>query len=395
LYPLRINSNLVAMRSRHILILAVALILSSCIDPFDLDTENYDDVLVVDGMISSGLGPHSVILSKTGGIDSLNFQYYEGCTVRITDDEGSFVDLDELGEGVYQTKPLEFEGVPGRKYSVFIETPEGKSYLSDPQLMLPSVGIDSVYYEYDMREELDFPLGREGYQFFVDTKESDRDSTYFLWRVENTFKFNADFTVEFYYTNGNFFEFPAPNIWSTCYSTNKILDVFTENTLNRSKPRIDKQPLHFEDTYSRALSRRYSLLVEQLVISEKAYDYWQRIRKLKESQGSVFAQQPYQIRGNVYGAEDDEEVILGYFTVAGKSEKRIFLRWKDGPMRYPECQITDVEREAVGWLRFSRANEWPVYLTLDAAGRLARPPISCMDCRTRGGYLNKPAFWID
>ena len=73
----------------------------------------------------------------------------------------------------------------------------------------------------------------------------------------------------------------------------------------------------------------------------------------------------------------------------------IFLRWKDGPMRYPECQITDVEREAVGWLRFSRANEWPVYLTLDAAGRLARPPISCMDCRTRGGYLNKPAFWID
>lgn len=383
------------MNFRLLYLVSLFAVLAGCIDEFDLNTENYDDILVIDGMITSGMGPHSVILSKTGGIDSLSFQPFENCSVRIVDNQGNYVDLTEQGEGVYATKPLEFEGIVGREYHVMIQTPDGKSYMSDEQEMLPAVGIDSVYYEYDSREELDFPLGREGYQFYVDTKESERDSTFFLWRLENTFKFNADFTVEYYYTDGNFFEFPAPNIWMTCYSTNKILDVFTENTLNRSNPRIDKFPLHFEDTYTRALSRRYSLLVQQLVISENAYDYWQRISKLKESQGSVFAQQPYQIRGNVYNAEDDEEVTLGYFTVAGKSEKRIFLRWKDGPMRYKECVITDVEREAVGWLRFSRENEWPVYLTLDEGGRLARPSISCLDCRTRGGYLNKPEFWID
>ncbi len=101
--------------------------------------------------------------------------------------------------------------------------------------------------------------------------------------------------------------------------------IYTGRTKSLNIPKIDKYALHYVNTETIQLSVKYSLLVRQFTISEEAYSFWDGLAEQNSEQETLYASQPYQISGNVKNMNDDTEPVLGYFMVAGISEKRIFV----------------------------------------------------------------------
>ncbi|RLD45961.1 MAG: hypothetical protein DRI88_08155, partial [Bacteroidetes bacterium] len=109
-------------------------------------------------------------------------------------------------------------------------------------------------------------------------------------------------------------------------------------------------------------------------------------------------QQPYQIKGNVHNVDNGEDVLLGYFLVAGVSEKRIFVNRPlstEVEFYYGICVLNDRDYDAYRALGWTGPAVWPLYVTTDSDNRRALPDQRCMDCRLKGGTIEKPDFWTD
>ena len=114
----------------------------------------------------------------------------------------------------------------------------------------------------------------------------------------------------------------------------------------------------------------------------------------------MFTKQPYQIRGNVKRTDDPGEPVLGYFLVAGKSEKRVFV---DRPIELDyyytdDCNLITEDLMTMLWLMIE---QWPVLLagkitTYGHTPALVADP-ACIDCREEyaGATIFEPPFWIE
>ena len=117
-------------------------------------------------------------------------------------------------------------------------------------------------------------------------------------------------------------------------------------------PKIDRYALHYINTQTRQLSVRYSLLVKQYTIGKEAYVFWNGLEEQNSDQESLYTSQPYQINGNVKNIDNNTEPVLGYFLVAGVSEKRIFVDRPKYPilLRYSVCLLNEADFESYGQL---------------------------------------------
>jgi hypothetical protein len=158
---------------------------------------------------------------------------------------------------------------------------------------------------------------------------------------------------------------------------------------------LEAFPLNYVSTETRELSIRYSLFVEQLTISEGAFNFWSSIREQNSEAGELYTRQPYQIRGNISNPDDPDELVLGYFMAAGTKSKRIFLNRPMPPvnMRYPVCTLTEADYMNFGTIFLTKESEWPVYATFDNNGGNALPGQECMDCTLSDGTIVMPEFW--
>src|SRR6266702_670947 len=86
----------------------------SCVDPYLLSSSQYQEAIVIEGMITDQPGPYEVKISKTTPINdqSGDFILVTGATVIIHDDIGNTEVLDEKSSGSYYTKT--FQGIIGR-----------------------------------------------------------------------------------------------------------------------------------------------------------------------------------------------------------------------------------------------------------------------------------------
>lgn len=381
------------MSNKLFYILAL-LALSACIEPFELENNGYDRLLVVDGNINNGPGPYTVKLSTSASIDRISYQPLTDCVVEIIDGDNNKYLLQETQAGQYETDSTALTGEVGQSYQLKITTPDGKNYASTIDSIRPAIKIDEVYAEYEEKSVFDSPILRYGYQFYLDASLPDNDDRFIIWQLTSTYKFSADFMI-FYYYDGSVKPFPKEDSLYYCYKTERVPGIYTHSTKALSSPEIKRKKLHYVDTRTRALTLNYSLLVNQYIVSEDVHEYWNSLNEINQSQGTVFAQQPYQVRGNIVCTSDTTESVLGHFTVAGLSQKRVFVKWNEEYWAYPECVITDVETMAYGDIFRSRPNQWPILITQSADGARAVVAPFCIDCRTTGAQLEKPSFWID
>ena len=344
------------------------LLLSMCIDRINLDESlSGAPLLVVDGVITNADEPYTVKLSYTSSsLKSYEGDALSGAAVYITDEEGNRADLTETNtfDGEYKTDPSLFRGEIGKTYQLHIISPDGKTYVSLPETMPEVAILDSVYFELESRPyetSLGTLLDEWGLQFYLNTGSGENKPAYYRWSWRETYEFTAPLTT------------PMQLNVPVCYqSGTRVRDLNIASTQGLSRDRIARRKINFVEKSGRKLQRRYSLLVQQYSLSERAYTFWENVQEQQENAGSVFAPPPSPIPGNMSRVDDDRELVLGYFQVSAVTENRVFVTRSEvpaGPGGAPGGSDGCIEGEEP-------------------------PPDYCYDCTLLPGTTTEvPSFW--
>jgi hypothetical protein len=129
--PLLLNHKI-----KFISLIIFLLITVSCFqDPVNIDLSEFGPTIVIEGNITDHPGPHSVRISRTAKYsDPDNFPSVSGATVRIEDNLGNSIPLQEIGTGRYQTSSI--RGIPGRTYTLTVND-SGDKYTASSTMPQP------------------------------------------------------------------------------------------------------------------------------------------------------------------------------------------------------------------------------------------------------------------
>jgi hypothetical protein len=401
---------MVKVRTGSVFLIVAVFILSTCIDPYTPKLNGYQSLLVVDGLITDANTSYTVKLSSTFQDLNAGSSPVQDASVFITDDNGTASFLNNLGNGIYKTDSLVFQGILGKTYVLHIHTYQGEEYESDPCLMHPVPEIDSVYFAKDQQFVSNGTEMQEGLSIYLDAAAGDNNS-YYRWDFEETWKFSIPIPKRYDYINKSTFK-PVEKVKEYCWKSMKSADLIVRSVNSGQSSRIVKEPITFIGTgESDRLMMEYSILIRQYSISYNDYNFWDNLKKVNETGSDIFASQPYSVISNIHNITDPKEKVLGYFQVSAVKEKRIFISFNDiVKMHLPfyhanQCQRIEDGPE-IGGIPFDEL--YRIYcVTSDyefiepeynpETGGLeflvfARP--ECANCELTG-TMTKPDFWID
>jgi hypothetical protein len=361
----------------RLLILLLLVIISGCIVEYFPKMNDYEELLVVDGLITDQPGINTIKLSKSLPLwNRYKEKPLNNCIVSISDDIGQVFTLKEIKSGTYVTDSTTFRGIIGRTYSLHIKSTVDSityTYNSTPMLMKPVPKIDSIYYEKKVFNTKYRNV--TGCQIFLDTHDPLNNCRYFRWNYSETWEIHL----------------PSVVTHRICWLSDKSKDISIKNTTILSESRITRFPIKTISDPNDRLSVKYSILVNQLSLNDDEYLYWERLKNTAEQVGGLYDQVPSIIPNNLHCEEDPEKPVLGYFSVSALSSKRIFIK-DNFDWVYTECSMDTIY--GTGPLPIL---DVPVFVVKDNTmlyppHRIVTYKESCTDCRKRGTEV-KPTFW--
>ncbi|MFT5167372.1 MAG: hypothetical protein ACI8P3_002609 [Saprospiraceae bacterium] len=269
-----------------IILAIILLMLSSCQDVIDLDVPDGEVQLVVDGWLTDQEGEKQVLLSTTANyFDNTETPFVANAQVVIYNQDGAVETLAEKSNGVYVT---DFVGQIGETYHLYIRTASGEEYESNPEELRAVPAITAVYSEF--KEETAFE--DEGYYVSIDTNEPLGVGDHYRWKQ---------------YVNGEYLNKPFDLLYAS--------DEF-----------VDGNPiLGFEVTINEPLELGDDYLIQQLSISEEAFEFFSQLQTQTAFIGSLFDSPPAALNGNIVNLDPSGKKALGYFGVSAVSEKGMVI----------------------------------------------------------------------
>ncbi|MEN8117774.1 MAG: DUF4249 domain-containing protein [Bacteroidota bacterium] len=406
-------------------IFLVFLTFYSCLEPFDATVgDKANSLLVVDGLISNEEIPYTVRLTRTVSNIDQGIIPVTGATVTIEDHLGLKTVLTETEDGIYETDPDEFVGMPGNEYRLSIKTKEGKRYQSELCKMPQPSEIDEVYFAPGNETESIETSGFNGVGMYISGHVNSDDVEYLRWSFNEDWKFQVPFGPD---------EIPAPcdemvpviqkkYCWKSSISNEILLQSFNSQT----ERKVQDKELYFINTeLTDKLLIRYSSLIKQYSISREEYDFWRKMEMANPDVGDIFGEQPFAVTGNIKRIDNPDEKVLGYFQVAGCATKRIYINFGEVhelklPMfnSYARCSydslmldklnagsdpenpayecIYDIYDEFVLSGKYGYDYAFPILAGgfSEKVIGLALTTPKCTDC-TLAGDLNPPDFWSE
>ncbi|MCD6598945.1 MAG: DUF4249 domain-containing protein [Bacteroidales bacterium] len=405
------------MNKFFLFISILGLTLNTCIDPYVLNLNEYESLLVVDGLITDEPVPYTIKLSRTFQDQDTLPTMVSNAEVSVKDDKGNITIFNEEEKGIYRTNPGNLIGKIGKTYTLHIKTNDGLEYESEPCLMTEVPGIDSIYYAPDKEFFNNGTEEESGIRILIDSGNETTDCKYYRWEFEEVWKFKVPYPVGYKFIGGEqLISIPVENHIGWKYSNST--EVLIHSSELQLTDQVNKQALKFiASAKSDRLSQQYSILVKQYSLSETEYAYWKSLKQVSESGGDIFEKQPYFITGNIHSQNNKNEKILGFFQVSAVKQKRKYITRKelidyDLPYyRYPCALIKmgpidyeDPEGQSMGPLpTFQEIYDdytgigyifvYGEYFGL-ALERLVFTTKRCSDCRETGDP-EKPGFWVD
>lgn len=378
--------------SKFHIILLFLLACTSCIEPYEPEIREQQGLMVIEGMISDKPGYYQVTVSKSTPYNDPYFVPVNGCVVVVEDNEGNMEFYDMVGNGVYEawlTPPfLEV----GKSYSLRVETPERGHYRSDFDTLLVCPPVDSVYHLEKSSGGADPDITYRGIQFYNDVRGTRGGARNFRWISTATWEYHSPFTAQ-YVWQFNRVNYYAEDTVSTCYLTETIQTVYAASTRFLTENSIYQNKLQYVTDQTTRLADRYSLLVEQHSLSDKAYKYWEKLSAQSAQGASFYETQPSSTEGNIYNERYSLEKVLGCFYATQIQEKRIFVENEElgFPVMGYMCTLDTIEN-------FSSFVYDNYYYLISLAQMPPGPPWltaskSCFDCTKRGGDNDVPDFW--
>lgn len=389
----------------YLLLLLVVGLVSGCTEQYVMQTESFEDAIVVEATITNALQKQQVKVTRTYVLESNTPIAESNAEVVITDDLGNRYDFTEDTPGVYLSA-TEFAAMPGRLYRLNITTSSGKSYASSAEILSTVNEIQDVVPTVEIRD------GIRGVELNVKSYDPTNSSKYYRYEYVETYKIIApNWSPSKTIITGdvsNPVVEVVPRVGETriCYSTDHSTDILLTTTSGQSEDRVN-YPIRFISNKNYIISHRYSILVTQYVQSLAAYSYYKTLRDISGSGTVLSPNQPGFLYGNIKSLDNPNEKVIGFFEVASVSSKRIFFNYTDLfpnenlPPYYTTCKVKkytlcfdyDID-ECSGWELISGiASNSIVYVNgFNADFYMVAPP--CGDCTTFSSNII-PSFWID
>jgi hypothetical protein len=367
----------------------ILIFFTSCIDPYNPPVIEQDlSVLVIDGFINV-TGESTIRLTRSQNIYETNTPIVEiGATLWLEDELGAKKFLTEVEAGKYVLPPQTFQAT---QYRLSIQTKNSKIYQSDFEPVKISPPIDSL--TWTITDDL-------GVQINVNTHDFGNEKGFYRWNFVETNSYISAYTSAFVFNSTTkSIELRKDNIYN-CWRTGYSTDILVESTLRLSKNIVSEFPLRYIKQNSELIRFRYSILVNQYSITEKAFNYWKQLRKNSEDLGTLFGPTPTQLTGNFKSLNDPSETVLGYFYISSVTSKRIFISSTQLPIPsfyetpYSGCEQSELKLADVSNFTgpFLLTSEIPDGFGPAILGYYYSAA-QCVDCRLTGGTTTKPDFW--
>jgi hypothetical protein len=366
-------------------ILFLIVLFAGCKKPFDApETSEAGTVLVVEGGIAVGdSADNKILLSRLKPLEDTTLSNPElGAIVSIVSSTGRNWLLREVSRGEYSA----VNNIPfNADYKLRVTTRSGKRYETPFLKPVSTPDIDSVSW-----------LQPQDLNIYVNSFDPTNTTKYYRWEYVETWEYRAYYESFLDFVNGEIVYRPPGDQIYSCWRTKASNTIILGSTVALSEDRISFQPLVKIPYGDEKGSVRYSIFVKQYGMTKDAFEFWNILKKNTELTGTLFDPQPSQLPGNIVCLDDPSEKVIGYVSAGRQVTKRIFIR-------RAELSSWPKEDESVGCVEkkgsFDEMNEAlkadttyaPAY-TITGGGVAIAKKI-CVDCRRKGGTINKPTFW--
>lgn len=396
---------------RSFFILISFLFIYGCTEPYALQTNTFEEAIVVEATITNELKRQEIKISKTYKLEENRPTLEKNATVYIKDDLGNQYNFDE-DESVYLSQ-VPFQAVANRNYKLYITTSKGINYESNQQQLTTINQIESLTTTESTKN------GEKGIQISVNNYDPTNTSKYYRYTFEETSKitmpnWNANNAVLIETPGEEYYNYPIAikqrvGESKTCYTTKKSIETLLENTNDQPEDRVNNFPIRFIKSNDYTIAERYSIIITQYIQNLESYTFYNTLKKISGS-GSLLSQtQPGAIAGNITSSNSSNKVV-GFFEVSSISKKRIFFNFNEVlpndpiPSYFTTCDVLQFDsedynpydspsRSPAGKLRAGILGKTLLYQDSQfSIYFMVRP--KCSDCTTFSSNL-KPSFWID
>ncbi len=296
-------------------IMLASFLCTRCIDEISLDIEKGQTRLVVDGQLSDSLRVCTIQVRNSAifgvGRDNI-LTPISDAEVNVTDDGGGSFNFPETSPGIYTR---EMKGEAGMSYQLEVKTPDGKTIMSNLELLRKAPAITGVSTKVEDVAYL------SGTGTFFDTQilslnmssvSIGEEQRYLHWRAGAEYEFK-----ELY---------PMATSTKRCFVQNNVElnNIAVYDAVDFADGKITEQQV-LATGYDHRFADMFCFHLFQYCISEAEYNYWKSVDAIVNIDGSLFDPPPGTVQSNLYVAGDPKTQVHGYFSVAGVYYKREFV----------------------------------------------------------------------
>ncbi|MFD0977596.1 DUF4249 domain-containing protein [Salinimicrobium gaetbulicola] len=379
-------------KSNFILFILGVLIIS-CTEEIPLKSENFESILVVEGIITNQEKYQEIKLSRSYKLEENGPSPVSNAIVRIVSESGKIFNFIEDSSGQYRSeKP--FRTLTNESYVLEIETNNG-NYSSSSVKAVEETKIENI------RSIKSTIRGEDGVAILVSSAD-ESSNNYYKYEYEETYKIvsyykkDLDLIIN---EEGEFEVVPKAREETICYNTEKSRSLVLSSTENLEQTSLSNYLVTFIPKTDSKLAHRYSILVKQLRLNPDIFDIYQTLKNLSESDNLFSQYQPGFLNGNIFSETNENEKVIGIFTTAAVDSKRLFFSYTDyfdtitdpRPDHYGPCALEyytlpdDLLREAI-------LNNQVELFYEDPPGNFVVIDPRCVDCNYFGTNI-KPDFW--
>ena len=376
------------------------MLVSACVERYyPAEDDLRTGTLVINAHLTDQAGEQVIEISSSVGLTYPTFSPVSGSFAEVIREDGEVRGFSEFKPGYYKAE-LDVEFLQtGSSFLIHVITPDGSVYESDFDKLRPVPQIDSLYYLVESNSYSSETDSTSGIRFYADFTYDNEAYEYLRWDLTETYEFhNPDMEAFIYDVDFKLKELPDTSNYKTCYITNVLSTIHSMSLSNLDFGIYVKKPFTFVANIQQEqkLHHKYSLLVKQYSLGEEAFHYWNELKKTSQEQGFLFDRQPALLKSNIHNVNDESEIVLGYFSMAGVVEKRAFAVKPEGlDLACYKWYCFPVSRGPGGGPMTKE--DLPLYYArawMDGESSFAEVNKHCVDCREYKNSTHiKPDFW--